>query len=174
MRFRSHDEAATEALGRRLGEVACPGTVVCLTGPLGAGKTAFVRGLAAGLGIDPDRVHSPSFVTAIEHHGRLRLAHLDLYRHEGTLPPSDWLAEMLDGPGVAAVEWSERLGADEPEDALRVSIEYGGAADERLLVAEARGERSRRALEAWSADVDGAIDAPGEDRVAQAEQRCVR
>jgi len=171
VRFESRDEAETEALGRRLGEVACPGMVVCLTGPLGAGKTAFVRGLASGLGIDEDRVHSPSFVTAVEHEGRLRLAHLDLYRHEASLPPPDWLAEMLDGPGVTAVEWSERLGADEPRDALHVAIEYGSAAEERVLTARSGGERSRRALEAWTAD---GASAPSGGRDVVAEGPCAR
>lgn len=171
MRFESRDEAETEALGRRLGEVACPGMVVCLTGPLGAGKTAFVRGLASGLGIDEDRVHSPSFVTAVEHEGRLRLAHLDLYRHEASLPPPDWLAEMLDGPGVTAVEWSERLGADEPRDALHLSIEYGSAPEERVLTARSGGERSRRALEAWTAD---GASGPSGGRDVVAEGPCAR
>ncbi|MFM8411874.1 MAG: tRNA (adenosine(37)-N6)-threonylcarbamoyltransferase complex ATPase subunit type 1 TsaE [Alphaproteobacteria bacterium] len=161
MRFRSHGEADTEALGRRLGEVATPGLVVCLSGPLGAGKTAFVRGLASGLGVEDGRVHSPSFVTAIEYEGRLRLVHLDLYRHEASLPPADWVAEMLDGPGVAAVEWSERLGADEPADALQVTIEYGASPDERRIEARAGGEGSRRALDAWTSD-------PGSDGREQA------
>jgi len=174
VRFWSHGEADTEALGRRLGELAYPGMVVCLSGPLGAGKTAFVRGLASGLGIDEARVHSPSFVTAIEHEGRLRLAHLDLYRHEGTLPPADWLAEMLDGPGVAAVEWSERLGPDAPEDALRVSIDYGASGDERLVTAEAGGERSRRALDAWAPGEDRREAGPVGETGAAAEDRCVR
>lgn len=166
----SHGEADTEDLGRRLGEVATPGLVVCLTGPLGAGKTAFVRGLARGLGIEEGRVHSPSFVTAVEYEGRLRLAHLDLYRHEHELPPGDWVAEMLDGPGVAAVEWSERLGPDEPADALRVAIEYGASTEERRIEANPGGEGSRRALEAWAAEVG-----PGTREPAAFEgEPCVR
>lgn len=165
MTFVSNSEAGTEALGRRLGELAFPGMVLCLSGPLGAGKTALVRGLAGGLGIDEERVHSPTFVTAIEYRGRWSLAHVDLYRHEETLPPPDWLAEMLEGDGVAAVEWSERLGADAPADAIRIDLAYGEAPDERRFELSATGSRSARAL--------AALEGPGSD-TAQSGPRLVQ
>lgn len=146
MTIESHCEAETEGFGERIAEAATPGLVVGLSGPLGAGKTALVRGLARGLGIDPRDVRSPTFITATEYRGRLPLAHVDLYRHDGNLPPADWLAEMFEGAGVAAVEWIERLGDDLPEDVLQVEIAYGAAADERRLEVRARGALASAAL----------------------------
>lgn len=148
MNLTTHSEAETEALGERLAACAEPGSVLGLVGPLGAGKTALVRGLARGLGVADGVVHSPTFLSATEYEGRLPLVHVDLYRHEDHLPHPDWLAEMLDGAGVAVVEWFERLGDGAPEDVLRVEIRYGGAAsDDRRFEITAHGPRARRVLE---------------------------
>lgn len=133
MRIYTRSEAETESVGERLAGVLRPGAVVGLSGPLGAGKTAFVRGLARGLGIDERHVHSPTFLTASEYGGPRRLVHIDLYRHEEILPDPDWLAELLEGDAVAVVEWFERLGEHAPHDAVRVRITYGEAAEERVL-----------------------------------------
>jgi tRNA threonylcarbamoyladenosine biosynthesis protein TsaE len=136
----------TEALGAALGRAARGGELVGLVGDLGAGKTCLVRGLAAGLGIDPERVHSPTFVIVHEHHGgRLVLQHVDLYRLE---PPNDeepFLREVLYGPGVAAVEWFDRLPAEAGEEALVVTLRHG-AGDRRIVSCEARGARHARWL----------------------------
>jgi tRNA threonylcarbamoyladenosine biosynthesis protein TsaE len=139
---------ATELVGERLGRAAFPGALIGLSGPLGAGKTTFVRGLARGLGVDERDVHSPTFITATVYRGRLPLTHVDLYRHDDRLPPADWLAETLDGDGVAVVEWYERLGADAPEDALRIDLAYAAAEGARRLELHAGGPRSARLLEA--------------------------
>jgi tRNA threonylcarbamoyladenosine biosynthesis protein TsaE len=116
-------EAATEALARRLGAAAAPGDVVGLVGELGAGKTAFVRGLAAGLGVGPDQVASPTFTMIAEYRGRVPLYHLDLYR----LAPGgvDALAirEYAFGTGVTAIEWADRLPAGALDAYLLVRID---------------------------------------------------
>jgi tRNA threonylcarbamoyladenosine biosynthesis protein TsaE len=105
---RSEDE--TIALARELAAGLGPGAVVLLSGDLGAGKTAFVRGLALGLGIDPEDVSSPTFTLVHEYRGgRLTLYHADLYRLEGAATDDLGLEEMGVRDGVLAVEWAERL-----------------------------------------------------------------
>ncbi len=79
----THSEGETAALGRALGRRLQPGAVVLLTGPLGAGKTAFARGLADGLGCDGEDVSSPTFTIVQEYRGRGQLEHVDLYRPAG-------------------------------------------------------------------------------------------
>ena len=121
--FITSSEGETEDLGRRLGQRLEPGAVIAFTGGLGAGKTAFVRGLARGLGIT-DRVTSPTFTIVNEYEGgRLPLFHFDMYR----LGSSEELFEIgwedyLARRGVCAVEWSERVEEALPEDAVTVSF----------------------------------------------------
>ena len=133
VRIVTRSERETEEIGEFLAASLSPGTVVGLTGPLGAGKTALVRGIARGCGVEEGVVHSPTFLTAAEYAGRVKVTHLDLYRHEETLPDLDWLAEILDGASVAVVEWFEHLRGETPEGALRVEIAYGEAEDVRVL-----------------------------------------
>jgi tRNA threonylcarbamoyladenosine biosynthesis protein TsaE len=99
----------TQALGRRLGARLGPGDVVACIGPLGAGKTCFLQGLARGLGVTAD-VTSPTFVLVNEYHGRLRVYHVDAYRTGSLTELVDLgLEEMLHGPGVTVVEWADKL-----------------------------------------------------------------
>src|SRR5213080_325372 len=108
----TRDPEETEALGEALGRAARGGELIGLVGELGAGKTCLVRGLARGLGADPDRVHSPSFITVTEYPGgRLPLVHVDLYRLADPLAEELSLREALYGEGVAAVEWFDRIAA---------------------------------------------------------------
>ena len=127
-RFRTTSPEETEALGRRVGEGIDGRAVLLLAGDLGAGKTLFTRGLAAGLGIDPDEVSSPTFSLVNRYDGgRLPLYHLDLYRIEG--PDAGFhvgLDDMLEEHAVVAVEWPERLGADVPAGAVLVEIVEAG------------------------------------------------
>lgn len=103
-------EAGTAAVGRDLGRSLGPGAVVLLTGDLGAGKTAFVRGLAEGLDIDPHEVSSPTFTLIQEYRGgRLLLYHVDLYRLSPREVDDLGLDEFTGGPGVTAIEWPDRL-----------------------------------------------------------------
>jgi tRNA threonylcarbamoyladenosine biosynthesis protein TsaE len=106
----SESEAATEALASDLAERLAAGDVVLLWGALGAGKTAFVRGLARGLGADPEEVSSPTFAIVHEYRGgRLPLFHVDLYRLTAADTADLGLREMGAGEGVLAIEWPERL-----------------------------------------------------------------
>jgi tRNA threonylcarbamoyladenosine biosynthesis protein TsaE len=136
----------TEGLGAALGRAAEGGELVGLVGELGAGKTCLVRGLAAGLGIDPEHVHSPTFVIVHEHHGgRLILQHVDLYRLERPSDEEPLLREVLYGPGVAAVEWFDRLPAEAKEEALLVTLRHV-AGERRIVRFEAHGARHERWL----------------------------
>jgi tRNA threonylcarbamoyladenosine biosynthesis protein TsaE len=135
----------TEAVGDALGRAAHGGELIGLVGDLGAGKTCLVRGLARGLGVDPERVHSPSFTIVTEYRGgRLSLAHVDLYRLE---PPFDeeFLRDTLYGGGVAAVEWFDRLGAPSTERLL-VALRFTGATTRKIHL-EAHGSRHAAFLE---------------------------
>jgi tRNA threonylcarbamoyladenosine biosynthesis protein TsaE len=105
---RSEDE--TIAVAREFASTLSAGDVVLLSGTLGAGKTAFVRGLAQGLGINPDDVSSPTFTIVHEYRGgRLSLYHADLYRLERTATEDIGLEEMGVEDGVLAIEWPDRL-----------------------------------------------------------------
>lgn len=131
----SRSETETRQVGRGFGERLGPGTLVALEGDLGAGKTAFVRGLAEGLGHDPDSVCSPSFVLAVEHPGgRLPFLHVDLYRlPEGAGVDELGIEEALASGWVVAAEWGERLPPFLCATAWRVL----------LVSAEARGQDVR-------------------------------
>ena len=119
----SHSEAETQQIARDLATRLKAGDVVLLAGPLGAGKTAFVRGLAAGLGIDPAEVSSPTFTLVHEYRGgRLTLYHVDLYRLERTASDDLGLEEMGVTDGVLAIEWPDRLTHEWP-GATSVTIE---------------------------------------------------
>ena len=122
MEFHSHNEAETEAIGARLAAVLNPGAVVAYLGDLGMGKTAFTRGLAAGLGYK-GRVTSPTFTIVNEYPGPIPLFHFDLYRLSG--PEELWdigWDDYLARGGVCAVEWSERAADALPPDTLWVTI----------------------------------------------------
>jgi tRNA threonylcarbamoyladenosine biosynthesis protein TsaE len=126
--------AETEALGERLGAIVPAGTVIAYTGDLGAGKTAFTRGLARGLGIQ-ERVTSPTFTIVNEYEGgRLPLFHFDLYRLGSSEELWDigW-EEYLDRGGVCAVEWSERCEDALEEPIVRVDLRRGDGDEDRVL-----------------------------------------
>lgn len=126
----THSEAETEAAGRGLGARLQVGQMIHLLGDLGAGKTAFVRGLAQGLGVDPDEVSSPTFTLIQEYRGRLTLFHVDLYRLAGAEVP-DLGLDALAAEGIVAIEWANRLpDADERAVVVRIEETAADAADE--------------------------------------------
>jgi tRNA threonylcarbamoyladenosine biosynthesis protein TsaE len=127
-------EGETEALGFRLGQRLQPGAVVAFTGDLGAGKTAFTRGLAQGMGIQA-RVTSPTFTIVNEYEGgRLPLFHFDMYRLNSSDELFDigWEDYLVRG-GVCAVEWSERVDDVLEPDTIRVDIRRGANEDQRRI-----------------------------------------
>ena len=131
----THVTASEEETGRVAAHLAAglqPGTVVLLSGELGAGKTAFVRGLAAGLGIDPGEVTSPTFTLVHEYRGgRLPLVHVDLYRLDRADLDNIGLDSELASGGILAIEWAERL-VRRPIGAITVAIE-NRERDERAI-----------------------------------------
>ena len=126
-------EEQTSAAGERLASTLHAGDVVLLFGDLGAGKTAFVRGLARGLGADPEDVSSPTFTLVQEYHGRLALFHVDLYRLEEREVDDLGLEELVLADGVVAIEWAERW-RDRPDDGIEVSLEDIGDEKRRIRV----------------------------------------
>jgi tRNA threonylcarbamoyladenosine biosynthesis protein TsaE len=132
----------TEAWGERLARLLLPGTIIGLEGELGAGKTCFVRGLATGLGVNPEAVHSPTFTLIAEHHaGRLPLYHIDLYRLEGAEIEELGLEEYLFGTGITAVEWFRFLPRDLVQEYLLITLTFGTTAEERVLTLTVQGEQ---------------------------------
>lgn len=131
---------ATEAIGREVGRLAEAGDVIALTGELGAGKTAFVRGLAAGLDVPAHMVASPTFTMVAEYGGRLPVFHIDLYRLEPGAADLYALREYVYGPGVTAIEWVERLPPRALDACLAVRIEYADPG--RRLTFEGLGSRA--------------------------------
>ncbi len=117
----------TKAWGRRLASLLSGGELLGLSGELGAGKTCFIKGLARGLNLQEERILSPTFTMIQEHHGRLPLYHIDLYRLEETDIDELGLREYLFSSGVAAVEWFERLREAPELNCLQIRISYDGA-----------------------------------------------
>lgn len=131
----------TEALGEALAERLSAGSVVAFTGDLGAGKTAFVRGMARGLGVT-QRVTSPTFTIVNEYEGtRMPLFHFDMYRLESSdeLYDIGW-EDYLRRGGVCAVEWSEKIADALELDCVRVDIRRGEGENQRVIRIR-KGER---------------------------------
>jgi len=118
------DLAATDAFGRRLGELLFPGAVVALVGPLGAGKTHLTRAVAEGMGVrNPAAVTSPTFVLIQEYPARLPIYHFDAYRLAGPREFADLgVDEYFYGDGVCLVEWADKVEVTLPADHLRIAI----------------------------------------------------
>ncbi len=130
-----HSVSETRELGRKIAYHARPGLVVALVGPLGAGKTVLVRGLAEGLEVpDPSVVSSPTFVLLqVYEGGKLPLYHFDAYRlHSPDQLREIGAEEIFESGGVCAVEWADRVAEIIPPEALWVELSYAG--DERRRV----------------------------------------
>lgn len=146
----SHSVEQTRALGVRIGELLAGGEVIALIGPLGAGKTQWVKGLSDGAGVtDLDAVNSPTFVLVNEYAGRVYIHHLDAYRLTG---PTELRAlgfdEMIDSGSTVIVEWADRVMSILPEDRLTITLEIAGPTERRIR-GVANGPTSRRLLWAW-------------------------
>ncbi len=138
-RWRIHGPEAMVALGKVFGDLSLGGEVYLLDGPLGSGKTQWVKGLGRGLGVR-GVINSPSFTLVRPHSGRLTLHHIDLYR----LNSPQWcqdlgLDDLVSPEAVLAVEWSERFAAFS-EGGLRLRFAFGEAEDERLVCASCQAD----------------------------------
>ena len=147
----TESEDQTRSLGERCGRLLLRPTVVFLIGDLGSGKTMFVQGLARGLDVPVEYyITSPSYTIVNEYPGRLRLFHIDLYRLKEGLDPNEiGLAEILNGDGVAVVEWADRLPAEAAPDRLEIRLEVVDT-DRRVLQIFAYGQEASRLIRAWS------------------------
>ena len=142
LHVRTHSVDVTRQVAAALEPVLRPGDVILLSGDLGAGKTAFVQGLAVALGVQ-ERVTSPTFTLAASYEGRLRLHHLDVYRLENLAEVLDLdLPELLEDRAVICIEWGEVVIPELPRDFLRIRIQLGDLEeidDARLLEIELIG-----------------------------------
>ena len=129
----TNSELETFAVAEKLARTLEPGAFVLLHGDLGAGKTVFVRGLAAGLGVDPDSVTSPTFVLPPQYRGQIPLVHADLYRLDGGAAVDDLGLEDLCSGAVVAVEWAERMPRI-PTGSVSVRIEDAGGDTRRITI----------------------------------------
>jgi tRNA threonylcarbamoyladenosine biosynthesis protein TsaE len=131
----TRSESETAAVGRELAATLPEGAVVLLCGDLGAGKTAFVRGLADGLGVEAADVSSPTFTLVQEYRGgRVLLVHADLYRLNDPREIEDLGLDELESGAVLAIEWADKLPSS-PENAIVVYIEHAGET-ERVVTVE--------------------------------------
>jgi len=185
--FDSPDARHTLECGAELGRsIGSKGLAIALIGPLGAGKTVFVKGLATGLGVDPRVVSSPTFVIAQQYilpSGPETLHHVDLYRLGSKMElEAVGFDDMLAVGQVTAVEWADRfpgvLGGEflsiefegpspEEEDAARAGISWRG----RRVRATAHGREAEQVLEDWGGRVDSAARASGGRVVSSPEMR---
>jgi tRNA threonylcarbamoyladenosine biosynthesis protein TsaE len=142
--------ADMQALARRLGHALAIGDVIALSGPLGAGKTTFVQGLAEGMGVPADRhVASPTFALVNEHPGRIPLVHVDFYRIKDPAELPELGIEEAYDQAATAIEWAERFPDWLPADVLSVSIRIEDGS--RCLEVKSQGPRSQRMLSALAA-----------------------
>jgi tRNA threonylcarbamoyladenosine biosynthesis protein TsaE len=134
--FTTSSEEETRQVAQTLAPALEQGTILLLSGDLGSGKTAFVRGLAEGLGIPADAVTSPTFTLVHEYRGgRLPLVHVDLYRLDRADLDEIGLDSDLAEGGVVAVEWAERL-QRVPQGAIRISIADAGGDTRAIAIDE--------------------------------------
>ena len=139
--FSTHAAEETFELAYKIGEALNESAVFLLQGDLGAGKTVFAKGIAAGLDIDPAEVNSPTFTLVNAHVGRMKLYHLDLYRLAGGIDEvyELGLEEMLNEPdAVVVIEWPERLSSFTVPDAYRVLIADDGGNERHIKISRAQ------------------------------------
>jgi tRNA threonylcarbamoyladenosine biosynthesis protein TsaE len=125
LRIVSKDEAQTEEVGAQIAKMLRSGSVICLYGPLGAGKTVFAKAVAGALGVR-QTVSSPSFVFVHEYGGdEVSVYHIDLYRIDNEADLAELgLDEYLGGEGVCIIEWADRLGSELPDERIDVHIDF--------------------------------------------------
>ena len=139
--------ADTAALGRAIGRVLTGGEILALIGTLGVGKTALVKGIAAGLGIPSHCVSSPTFVLAHEYQGRVPMTHMDLYRIKDSREAhASGIFDCVQGETVVAIEWADRFPACLPADRLEIRLAHR-APHSRAVAITALGPEASRLLD---------------------------
>lgn len=157
----------TRIVGASLSPALLPGDVISLTGDLGAGKTAFVQGVAAALGVD-GRVTSPSFTIVHEYAGRYPIIHLDVYRLDSFQEVIDLgFEEFLDVHSIVLVEWGEAIAPMLPRRHLEVEVRRAqdpDSEDERCLIFRPRGAEWIRKIQAMRTTADVLLNATATDK----------
>lgn len=144
MKFRTLSADQTRALARSLAALLQPGDLILLAGDLGAGKTTFAQGLAAGLGVEGP-VTSPTYTIVQEYEGRVPVAHVDVYRLERLQEVYELgYEELVDETRVTMIEWGDVVAHAFPPDHLLVRIDPVGVGDERAVVVECHGRWKHR------------------------------
>lgn len=142
----SKNAEQTYGIGERLGKLLQKGDIICLTGDLGAGKTAFTKGIGTGLEVK-EFITSPTYTIINEYEGRLPLYHFDVYRLEG---PEEMYElgyeEYFFGDGATVVEWADIVRDIIPQERLWITIIRGKEEDTREIIMEASGERYQEIL----------------------------
>ncbi len=154
---RTNAPSETGALAAAIAGLARPGDLIVLVGDLGAGKTAFVKGFGAALGV-AEVITSPTFTLVHEYRGTIPVHHLDVYRIEQLDEVRDLaLPELLDGGSVTLIEWGDRIAPMLPNDYLEVCFEFGEGDDDRTVSLNVLGigwssrvAALRAALENWT------------------------
>jgi len=155
LRVVSHSPAETDALARRIAGLLTAGDVILLAGDLGAGKTAFARGLGGGLGVS-EPVVSPTFTLARVYTGRLRMVHADVYRLDTVHELLDLgLDDLADDDAVTVVEWGDVVSGEFVADRLEITLEFAADPDSRTITVTPCGA-------AWARRVDALAAAFGE------------
>jgi tRNA threonylcarbamoyladenosine biosynthesis protein TsaE len=143
MNYTTHSPEETRELAKRFADELQPGDILVLKGPLGSGKTCFVQGIARGLGITERYITSPTFVLIREYQGRLPLYHVDLYRlGSGIEIGMLGLDEYLNGDGVTAIEWPEKMEDGLPERTIKISIECLEEMTRKIIIQLNRKDRN--------------------------------
>lgn len=148
MQIISHSAQETINLGKRLSRFLKQGSIICLYGELGSGKTTFVKGLALGLGVKKDAVNSPSFVLIKEFKGKFPLFHFDLYRLNNLQEIySLGFEEYLFDKGVSVIEWAEKLNKVSLNSYLKIEFKLKGP-EERLIKITQQGSQFKDLIKA--------------------------
>ena len=149
------DVRDTARVGRRLGKIARSGDVILLHGDLGAGKTTLTQSIALGLDVPADQyVTSPSFSLMHEYPGRIPLYHMDCYRLSGEEDiEGAGLIDYIGGPGLAVIEWPDRLGSLQPADRLDIELQAAGET-ERTCIFQPHGSSWTTRIEQLFSDED--------------------
>jgi tRNA threonylcarbamoyladenosine biosynthesis protein TsaE len=156
LHFVSNSYEDTLTFAAKFAKTLKRGDIVCLFGDLGAGKTAFVKGLARGLKIDPAQVHSPTFTLMNLYEGKVPLYHFDLYRIRSIDLFGIGYEEFFYGRGISAVEWSERLEELTPKDFWRVELRHVDEGTRDILISYQCGDLKKGVFRKRSTELAGA------------------